>query len=387
MIYHLFPGKMEHHVPDMIQYFLDNRKALGLEANEQLFVVFGAEPSRRGCYDRLGLSERHLQFYPSPSLTRSFFRRIRREDGLILHSVFFPLLWASLAFVPALWKRMAVINWGAGFEKRNPRTVRGQVNIVLRKIILPRLAAISTMTPGEFRAIERDYGPCRNYVRAVYCDIFYKVSEPKEREGKGPLRVLLGHSSDETNGHVEALQWLRGFRDEDLEIVCPLGYPSYPAALAHREKVLQAGHEVFQGKFHPILEMIPKKEYIALLDGIDVYVSNTVGQQGLFNVYYLLALGRKIFLRRDCSIFEMLREHDVWVGDTLGISRQTFGAFGFQPAETIAHNMERLRTSFSREAVCEGWKTLLARIQGRPAQISSVNGIRVINRSVAEDRI
>lgn len=367
MIYHLFPGNMEHHVPDMIRYFLDSRKDLGLDAAGQTFVVFGTEPEQRASYDRLGLSEEQLQFHPSPSLTRDFFARTGKGDGLILHSAFFPLLWASLIRVPRLWKRIAIINWGAGFEKRSPWTLRGRVNILLRRIILPRLGAISTLTPGEFRAIEKDYGPCRNYVRAVYCDIFYKVREPQKRETTGPLRVLLGHSSDERNGHLEALEWLKDFRDEDVEIVCPLGYPTYPAALTHREKVLEAGYAIFRDKFHPIVTMIPKKEYIALLDDIDIFVSNTVEQQGLFNVYYLLALGRKIYLRPDGPIYEMLHEHEVRVGETLEISRQSFDEFRSQSPERIAHNMAQLRASFSREAVSQGWRDLIARIQEPPA--------------------
>lgn len=362
MIYHIFPGNMELHVPAMINYFWDNRMDLGLEESNQAFFVLGTEPDRYCRYNSLNVPERQMHFHPSQSLTRDLFRQVGRNDSLILHSAHFPLLWASLISVPHLWKRMAVVNWGAGFEKRNPWTVRGRLNITLRKIILPRLGAISTLTPGEFRAIDRDYGPCHNYVRAVYCDIFYKVREPKIRNGGGTLRMLLGHSSDETNGHIEALMWLKNFTGEDIEIVCPLGYPTYPVALAHREKVVETGQRIFQDKFTPILDMLPKAEYVALLDGIDLFVSNSVEQQGLFNVYYLLALGRKIFLRRDCPIFEMLRDHDVHVSDTLEIPQQTFATFRSQSEETVAHNIQRLRASFSKEAVCQGWRDLIATI-------------------------
>ena len=362
ILYHLFPGHMEHHVLDMIEYFEDYANAPGLADHEQIHVVFGTDPQHRPAYERLNVPDHRLLFYPTPDIRVDFLKRVRQTDVMIIHSAHFPRIWLTLIRKPALWKRTAMINWGAGFSNSNATHWKGRINAMLRRTILPKLGALSTLTPGEFEQIERDFGPCHNYVRAIYSSISCRDTEIAETPSPHAKRVMVGHSSDEYNGHVQVLEWLGSHGSDGLEVICPLGYPTYNEALSYRKRVLEAGQQALGGSFQPLLEMIPKKPYRSLLDRIDVFISNSQVQQGLYHVYYMLCHGKKLFIRRDCPIFEMLVDHDIIVCDTLEIPSLSRDQIVTQDPDARRHNIKRARECWSREAVIEGWIALVRRI-------------------------
>ena len=353
---------MEHHVIDMIRFFLVNAGPLGLDSLNQIFVIFGAEPENQACYNGLLVDKRQVSFYPSRSITFDFLKRIRKNDCLVLHSVLFPYIWLNLILWPAIWKRTAIVNWGAGFENLNPTAIKARVNNALRRMIIPRLGAVSTLTPGEYDIISREYGPCNNYVRAIYTATPSSRVNHTVKVNGALLRIQVGHSSDEENEHTQILQWLEAYNNNHIEVICPLSYPIYPKAAAHREKVLETGHRLLGYKFHPILQMMSKDEYKKLLDTIDVFVSNSRIQQGLFNIYYLLWQGKKIFVRKDCPIFNMLHDFDIEVFDTLKIPSQSYQEFSTIPPATSRHNIKQMDMHMSQEKIREGWKELLSRI-------------------------
>ena len=360
MIYHLFPGNKEHHVPSMIEYFRDNFPLLGIRSTDQTFVVIGTDEKNIPTYEFLELPEKQLIFYPGKSINFHFLKGITEKDSLIIHSVFYRYIWLNLLFWPKLWKKTAIINWGAGFA--GSKSIKRFINALIMRVILPRLGAISTLTPGEFESISKQYGPCENYVRAVYSNASRYVTSEIKSSKKDILHVLVGHSSSPLNGHIEIFEWLHKYESNRFVVICPLGYPSHQKARLYREKVVEAGHKLLGKKFHPILHMLPKEEYKKLLDKIDIFVSNSSAQQGLFNVYYLLFRGKKIFIRNDSPVYSMLEDFGIKVNNTLEISGQSFEEFCSQPQEVKEHNIKKSYDSLSFESIHKGWRELLSRI-------------------------
>ena len=360
MIYHLFPGNMEKQVHYMIMYFRDNHSLLAIKPGEQTFVIFGTDEKNKSTYGCLALSQSHLVFYPSKSIDFHFLKGITAVDSLIIHSVFFRYIWLNLLLWPKFWKRTAIINWGAGFA--GFKSIKGRINAQIMRVILPKLGAISTLTPGEFESINKLYGPCDNYVRAFYsfspCNVTSKIID----SNNDVLHVLVGHSSSPLNGHIEAFRWLQAHRLHRFTVICPLGYPSHQKAKLHRDKVVEAGRKFLGKKFHPILRMLPKEEYKEILDKIDVFVSNSPVQQGLFNIFYLLLKGKKVFIRSDSPTYSMLQDFGIKVYDTLEIPVQSFEEFYSHPPEIREHNIKQWYKNFSDESINKGWQVLFSRI-------------------------
>ncbi|MEN6426558.1 MAG: TDP-N-acetylfucosamine:lipid II N-acetylfucosaminyltransferase [Phycisphaerales bacterium] len=357
MIVHLLPGGMEHHVPEMIKFFAVNAAKLDVDAGAQLFVVFGADIADKSCYKDICLNGGQLVFYPNRCVDSHFLRMMTKADSLIIHSVFFPHIWRNVFLHPGLWRRTAIVNWGAGFQRRD--SLRGRVLALLRRIMLPRLGAISTLVPGEFEEIQRCYGVCANYVRAFYTTLPAEL-ECEPMDGRGTCRVLLGNSAWESNNHLEVLDWLHRYEAEDIEIVCPL---AYPVGSSHAKDVMEVGHRLFGAKFRPLCQMMPRTQYTQLLNTIDVFVLNTSNQQALFAVYHLLAKGRKVYLRGESPTYQMLVQLGIVVHKVSDIAAHDLAGFRKLDTEISLENARKARMYFSIEAALDGWHTLIDRIR------------------------
>lgn len=117
---------------------------------------------------------------------------------------------------------------------------------------------------------------------------------------KNSYRILVGNSATIQNQHKEIFDILLRFKEENIEIVCPLSY----GWKEYGEQVLKLGKEYFGEKFHPITESLPKEDYVKLLASCDIGIFNNNRQQAMGNIFIFVRLGKKVFLRDDTSMWE-----------------------------------------------------------------------------------
>lgn len=82
------------------------------------------------------------------------------------------------------------------------------------------------------------------------------------------LKILLGHSAAEYSNHRCGFDLLKKYKDESIEIICPLSYGSEE----YRKKVVEEGKRIFKDKFIPVLNFMELDEYYKFLKGIDVAI-------------------------------------------------------------------------------------------------------------------
>ncbi len=410
MIFHLFPGEKIHHVPHMIDLFTRFSRRMGTEANEQTFILYGTDREHRKLYRDLALPPERLVFESGGSPVKPLLCRPGEEDILVIHGLFLPGVWLRLLLSPRRWKRTALIHWGGGLEpfrvqyewwkKRITVTSPGGkpsdaarpllwrrafappwnagrkslkmfpplVDQFLKKLILPRLKVVATMTPGEFRVLGEWYGVGDNYAPVVYCTFLpeFASSKPSSEPRRSPAlpgsdggsTVLLGNSAWESNGHLEVLQQLARFRDEPLWVICPLGYPR---GSGYRNEVVRAGRDLLGDRFIPLLRMLPRAEYSALLATVDVTIQNAGRQQGLYCIYRALLHGGKIYLCRESPTFEMLESWGARVFDVREIASCPYGEFSSLPPEAKEQNRRIARDHLSLEASLDTWRRLFGK--------------------------
>src|SRR5690242_633809 len=123
MIYHLFRGRAEHHIPSMLQFFLDIHDDLHTPLSEHVFVFHDPTPKQLETYKaRLPATCRVETLKPGRLGLWPLFKRLGKDDSLILHSAFYPWVWIYLLLYPRLRKRTAWIMWGADiYGKKNWR--------------------------------------------------------------------------------------------------------------------------------------------------------------------------------------------------------------------------------------------------------------------------
>lgn len=141
---------------------------------------------------------------------------------------------------------------------------------------------------------------------------------------KYKVRVLVGHCADESVNHFEALMSLSKFKNENVEIVCPLSYGDFKV----NQQVQKWGREIFGDKFLPIVGFMTTEQYAILLKSIDIGVFFTKIPQGASNIFALAYMGAKLYLHKDNFLYNNLQEkYHVSVFNVDHIAEETFEQF------------------------------------------------------------
>ncbi len=400
VIYHVFPGDLVLHVPSMMEAFHRHAEEFGVSREEQYFFLYRTDERSRCAYTATELPPGRFEMRSGKRLDSSLLGSLDGGDILILHSAFYDGLWQSLLVHPRLWKNIALVHWGAelslyrrqkrlstagtaargwsnglkrsfrdpGLLKRFTGLPRKAIRILrravpdlvepsLRNFIIPRLGAVCTLTPGEFEAINELHGPCDNYFPVFYNTCPAGLEPVPGRESGGTLTVLLGNSGWPSNEHLPLLSMLARFRDEDIRVICPLGYPS--AHSDYIDVVAGTGREILGEKFVPLLELIPREDYSALLESVDVLIQNAKRQQGFYGIQFALLSGKKVYLNVESPTFSMVTGHGIEVFDAKSIGSSSFDGFRSFPATSGRRNFEIARRHFSLEASLAAWRDLI----------------------------
>jgi hypothetical protein len=106
---------------------------------------------------------------------------------------------------------------------------------------------------------------------------------------------MISHSSFSHNNHLEIFKLLSRFKNENIQIICPLSYGNEE----YRKTVIENGNQLFEDKFKYFDKLIPRKEYNSLLASIDIFISNAVIQTGLYVANFCICTGKKVYLREN----------------------------------------------------------------------------------------
>lgn len=408
VIRHLFPGGNLHHTPYMVAFFRTHSRALGTDGCDVRFTIFGDEDVEvRSRHPELG--PRDVELLPGTGKSvRNCVLSAGRRDILILHGGFIHAIWESLLEKPELRATSVWVAWGGELQawkselerfgtapafrvlrtisrlllRRIPsaaglsfRVIRRvlrltgvpelmeQVEWVPRWIVIPRLRFIATLVPSDFECVTRCFGQCRNYTRAFYPLLGGPdpglLTNARDAPSSGPtFRILLGNSGAASNNHIAALNRLARFADEDIQIVCPLGYG---AEREYINAVCREGERLFGSRFLPILDMLSKSAYNELLVSVDALVFEHDRQQGLFCVYCMLARGKKLYMRSTSPTLGMLRELGAAVIEVESLPQTPFDSFRrpLDPAE-VAANRKAYQENLSTEASVGTWRRLFS---------------------------
>jgi hypothetical protein len=122
MIYHIMAANQPHHIHDMIRLLEAYAADIGVVPEEQIYILLAADNSNRELYQRLELPPERLTLLTDLRCKSSIFKRIGKDDLLILHGAFYRGLWFSLFRHPHVWKNTALLIWGGEiqvFERQN----------------------------------------------------------------------------------------------------------------------------------------------------------------------------------------------------------------------------------------------------------------------------
>lgn len=136
---------------------------------------------------------------------------------------------------------------------------------------------------------------------------YRNLYEYSKKETNLPYRIMIGHSANERENHLDTLERLRKFKDENIKIILVLSYGKEP----YRRKVISKAKDIFGDKVEVYTEMMPISEYRRFLSDIDIFIIESMGSNALGNVSDLAYFGKKIYIRQNSFLDEYLNELEV----------------------------------------------------------------------------
>jgi len=103
---------------------------------------------------------------------------------------------------------------------------------------------------------------------------------------------MISHSGFEQNNHIQTFKLLERFKNENIQIICPLSYGNSD----YVKNVIAEGERIFKEKFIYFLDLLPRNDYINLLASIDIFIANTSVQTSLYVIHFGLCIGMKMYL-------------------------------------------------------------------------------------------
>ncbi len=137
-----------------------------------------------------------------------------------------------------------------------------------------------------------------------------KISKPKELVSRKKINILVGNSGSPTNNHIDILYLFNNY--SNIKLICPCSYGNK----SYIKRVIGLGNKLFKNNFLALTSYFNKKQYIDFLDNnIDVAVFNHMRQEGFGTIKILLALGKKVYLRKENPLFQFLVSNNLRVED------------------------------------------------------------------------
>lgn len=185
----------------------------------------------------------------------------------------------------------------------------------------------------------------------VGCGIDF--NDPLSRLCVTGRNILVGNSGDPHNNHLDTFAWLavQGLDLSQRKIIMPI---SYGGSSAYKEKVMSEGYKYFGDSFVPLLDFLPKGEYLDIILSASCVVMNHYRQQAAGNIFLSLAHGSSVYMHGNTTLSRGLRRMGFKIGDIN--SESVLEEFC---DEELRHNRALARVFSSKESAYENTEKLL----------------------------
>lgn len=172
------------------------------------------------------------------------------------------------------------------------------------------------------------------------------LSLPVVHKKEPVVTIQVGNSATYENNHTDLLMLISKFSTEPVEVVLPFSYGDKEYLRFVKEHYLK----VFADKLVCIEEFMPRQAYLELLQKVDVCIMYHNRSQALGNCVALLALGKKVFLKKSNPLWSLFQKTGIVVFDADDISNLSFKEFAAPlTAEQVKSNIRNLSAEFSEE--------------------------------------
>lgn len=229
-----------------------------------------------------------------------------QECDLIVYSGFFEPVKCVGKFGMRTLKKSYIQFWGADLYclTDNTGSLKHKLGNMYKQYLIRHAAGVINLIPKDYEVLSGICSPKGKHFIAPVCGdgsnqklIAELRSTPK---GSNPLRIIVGNSATDTNQHLDMFEKLANYKNENIEIICPLSYGDS----GYAESVIRAGKELFGDKFVPLTEFMDIGTYYGYIARSAIAVFNNNRQQAMGNINASLGLGCKVYIRSDTAMWD-----------------------------------------------------------------------------------
>jgi len=236
------------------------------------------------------------------------FKNCYKAEKIYLHGFTNSKVIKFLFYNPSLLKKCNWIIWGGDlYSYEYPKeTFKKKWKEFMKKFCIKRFGGLITYLKGDYELAKKWYGAKGEYFKCImYPSNLHKDLNIIEIDkDKSKTYIQIGNSSHRSNNHKEVIDKLVKYKDENIEIICPLSYGDEK----YSEEIERYGKEKFGSKFLALTDFLPFDEYLNILGKIDIAIFNHKRQQAMGNIITLLGLGKTVYIRDDISTWSLLEE-------------------------------------------------------------------------------
>ena len=233
---------------------------------------------------------------------------IKKHDHTLIHGMSISAYTKfCLLFRPKYLKRIIWVAWGADlYPSSRNCNLKSRIRDLIDNAFKKRILNFVGIFEPDIQYFRQKFGTRAKTFFAKYAagaetrnpiylhpPLLQTIAE-KQRSGE-PLNILIGHQANPLLNHRAVIDQLARFIGENIHITIPLSYGDQ----AHAEKVGHYAEEVFGDKVTVLRDFISQKEYMNILQNIDIAIFHIDRQIGLGNIYPLMYMQKKIYLKSD----------------------------------------------------------------------------------------
>lgn len=275
---------------------------------------------------------------------KEFVKFLKKYDYIVIHSLFIGPKIMMRIIKERLIKKIIWIEWGYDLYVPKVRFTNYIKNRRgLRTFIKDRISQYFKNNVNTFVGI---FPPDCDYYKQIfprskakvhyapYCEADvpnefltpYKSTSSLEKsiQNNDTIYIQVGHNGNQMLNHIETLNSLKKFKDENIKILLPL---SYAGGKEYVDKVQKTAEELFPGKVICLREMMDPNDYFNLISRVDIAVFNTFRQCGLGNIYRMIFRNVKIFMSGQGMMYDYFVDNGVPVQNFDLINNMSFKEF------------------------------------------------------------
>lgn len=297
--------------------------------------------------------------------SRRFFLHSRFKKELSDCDVFIVHCYGTLAAFmlfrqPKIASKTGVVFWGTDLYDHNnrpkfgPLLIKWHIKEFLKRKTLCKIKLSMTFANKDYELSRKYYG-----VDSLHLDILYpetvdidEVNAAIKTSNGKTVNILIGNSATVTMRHIDVLNRLKIYKNNDIRVFIPLSYGD----LSYGKSVEKYAKEVFGNKVIILKDFMNPNDYMNMISYMDIAIFNNIRQQASQNIEMAAYLGSKVFINRNSVMWDYyINEKALRFHDVINIGKESFEEFVYNSVEDININRDYFKRCWDKGYLKEMW--------------------------------